>query len=268
MKLKKSKLYKLAEKHGTDKASHGYTNYYEKLFNDSKNKKINLLELGIFRGDSIKMWNEYFDNGNIYCIDYLGPENSMTENSIFQEETINNLKNKSDKIYPYICDQTDSTTLNKIFKNIDFDFIIDDASHTQKETLLSLGILFQKLKPNGIYIIEDMCTLWDFQTGSNWGQKHKLNKDDIDIKNLPSLDLFTDTIHYVLKEFNKEKIFFSEYLSSFENNYLSENILDINIVYAPRNIKIKKQNEYMAISNPGTQKTKLSAGSLAIITKK
>ena len=268
MKLTSNKLYKLSEKYGTDKSSHGYVHYYDELFGNKKNKEINLLELGIFKGASIKMWDKYFKKGNIYCIDHLGTENPLTNNTIFSEEVINNLKKESHKIYPYLCEQNDSVKLNEIFQDINFDFIIDDASHFQKESIQSLGILFQKLNHNGVYVIEDMCTLWDFQTGSNWGQKYKLSEEDIDFENLPSKELFSDTLHYCFEKFNEEKIFFSEYLSNFENNYLSENIKSIDIIYAPRTKKQNIENGYHTIRNEGSKNSKLSAGSLAVITKK
>ena len=61
-------LCSLAYKYGTDKVQHGYTLYYNELFKNSKNDKFNFLELGIFKGSSILMWNEYFINANIYIV--------------------------------------------------------------------------------------------------------------------------------------------------------------------------------------------------------
>ena len=43
MKLTSNKLYKLSEKYGTDKSSHGYVHYYDELFESTyfeQNKKI------------------------------------------------------------------------------------------------------------------------------------------------------------------------------------------------------------------------------------
>ena len=42
------KLGELARKHGTDKLSHGYINYYDKYFNQLDIK--NLLEIGVREG--------------------------------------------------------------------------------------------------------------------------------------------------------------------------------------------------------------------------
>ena len=52
---------KLNEKgYGTDKGVR-YLSNYENHFNHLVNEKINLLELGIFKGDSLLMWRDYFD---------------------------------------------------------------------------------------------------------------------------------------------------------------------------------------------------------------
>ena len=272
-------LCKIAFKHDTDKGKHRYTYYYHKLFKDFRKKKINVLELGIYKGSSIKMWDEYFEKGNIYCIDHLLSENPLTDSVIFNEDTIQELQSYSQKILPYICSQNDEDSLNNIFKGVSFDFIIDDASHFQKESLQSLGILFKKLKKGGIYIIEDMCTLWGFQTGSNWGQKFNNNTNDNSDKKewldhfvktgkLYDAKLFNDTIHYALKKFMETKLFYSEYLSEADNDYLSKNIDDIEIINSPQELEKHIHDQFNIPRDPGSVDSMLTAGSLAIIKKK
>ena len=46
-----------------------YLDNYERLFSGIKNEKITLLELGIFRGESLLLWENYFSNGKIIGID-------------------------------------------------------------------------------------------------------------------------------------------------------------------------------------------------------
>lgn len=57
-------------KYKTDKGtSHAYIEgFYSKKFNDP-NKKIRLLEIGILEGESLKLWRDYFVNGEIWGID-------------------------------------------------------------------------------------------------------------------------------------------------------------------------------------------------------
>ena len=74
-------LTTLANKYKTDKGTmdygHGYSVTYEELFKDLVDKPIKLLEIGVcdprFPGASLKMWEEYFLNGEIVGMD-INPE--------------------------------------------------------------------------------------------------------------------------------------------------------------------------------------------------
>ena len=74
------KLDELGKKYNTDKASvyntgdkiikaHDYLNRYELFLNAMLNEEFTLVELGCFRGSSLKMWEEYFKNATIIGID-------------------------------------------------------------------------------------------------------------------------------------------------------------------------------------------------------
>jgi len=73
----------LALKYGTDKASdfHNYTEFYDKYFNLDRGNIKNVLEIGVFRGNSLRMWKDYFFNAIIYGID-------IDKNCNFTEERI------------------------------------------------------------------------------------------------------------------------------------------------------------------------------------
>ena len=48
------------------------------------------------------------------------------------------------------------------FKDINFDVIADDGSHINSDIIDNFKILFKKLSPNGVYLIEDLHTAyWD-----------------------------------------------------------------------------------------------------------
>lgn len=277
IKNKVTELCNLATKYGTDKVTHGYTKYYDLILNKDKNNDINFLELGIYKGSSILMWNEYFTKGTIYCIDNCQKE-TCSGTVICNTNTVEEL-NKNPKIKGYYCNQDDENRLNKIFDNIEFDYICDDASHYQKETLKSLAILFKKLKSGGTYIIEDLCNIIDLQTGSYWGQKEHLfevndngevqhfwpdNRWMEDYKKTGKLkdeNLYNDTMIPVFDKYVKTNVFYSEYLTNEENDYLTNNIKSIKFVSAPitRPFNLKYN---------GTPGTLLKTGALAIIEKK
>ena len=58
-------------KYKTDNESrHKYcSSYYDQVFYNLKDKKLNILEIGIKNGSSLVLWNEYFKNSIIYGID-------------------------------------------------------------------------------------------------------------------------------------------------------------------------------------------------------
>ena len=271
-----TELCNLARKYGTDKVIHGYTLYYNELFQKKKDENLNFLELGIFRGSSILMWHDYFVNSTIYCIDNCLPE-KCSGKTICPSTSIDKLNKYSNRIKAYLCEQENNDFINILFNIITCDYIVDDASDFQKETLQSLVIFFKKLKSGGIYIIEDICNLWGFQTGSWWGQKNGKkdtnagsNKWLEDYKmtgKLKDEELFNDSIHYVLRNFINTQNFYSEYLTDEENKYLTDNILKIELIIAPEQ-RSKEIHDLGIPTYPGTKNTKLKNGAIGIIYKK
>ena len=142
-------LSSLAKKYGTDKHSHHYIPHYERIFEPLKDKRLNILEIGVREGWSHLMWSEYFKNSNIYGVDNFS-------DPVFEINSIEKRYN-FEKIVVFIGDQTDEAFLND---SIDFgpDVIIDDGGHMMSHQQLSLKYLFGKLNPGGYYIIEDLHT--------------------------------------------------------------------------------------------------------------
>jgi 23S rRNA U2552 (ribose-2'-O)-methylase RlmE/FtsJ len=94
-------------------------------------------------GSSLRVWKDYFKNAEIYGADL--------------DKTI--LFNNEDKIHTFYVDQLDSGSIKKMWDNIgktNFDIIIDDGLHTYDANLNFFLNSFDKLKKNGIYIIEDV----------------------------------------------------------------------------------------------------------------
>ena len=60
---------KLGDAVGTDKTVHRYLLHYEVRFESRRNEEIALLEIGVMRGASLRMWRDYFPRGAIDGID-------------------------------------------------------------------------------------------------------------------------------------------------------------------------------------------------------
>lgn len=207
------RLKDIANKYFTDKreSEHNYVKFYEKHFEGIRNNNLKILEIGIFRpkpesgrevGASLKTWYDYFPNANIYGVD------------------INDFKDvENDRIKTIIADQGFRNTENNVngLSTIiekfggDFDIIIDDGGHTMSQQLVTLGYLFKFLKPNGIFVIEDLHTsYWD-----------KLKNRTTNLYNNTKTK---NTTLNVLLEYTKTKKIFSEFITDSETTYLNNNI--------------------------------------------
>lgn len=147
-------LSKLAKLYGTDKFEHGYTPIYESYFREIKNKKLQVLEIGVggganikFGGNSLKVWAKYFTHSQILGIDIY-------------DKTLVDYR----RIKTYQGNQSDANFLSQ-FTNLDV--IIDDGGHVNSDVIKSFEILFPKLKSGGFYCIEDIeNSYWSESGGS------------------------------------------------------------------------------------------------------
>jgi len=130
---------------GTDKSSihHDYLRFYEGFFQAFKNSPIRLLEIGILDGASLKTWERYFKSATIVGAD-INPSAVFFEGGRTAVEIVD-----QSNIEELICLAT---------KYGPFDIIIEDGSHLWEHQVTSLRTLFPFLKPNGIYIVEDLQT--------------------------------------------------------------------------------------------------------------
>jgi hypothetical protein len=140
-----------ASRYDTDKAEHPhYLQAYEEYFRPLLKNDIRLLELGVYKGGSLLLWRDYFEQGLIVGLD-LDPIK---------------LDDPAGRIRIYQGMQQDRELLNRIARENapqGFDVIIDDCSHIGELTRISFWHLFDNhLKPGGIYVIEDWSTgYWD-----------------------------------------------------------------------------------------------------------
>ena len=116
---------------------------------------------------------------------------------------------KSERVKNFFLDNSERISLdrNLINKKINFDIIIEDASHMLKDQIISLFMLFKLLRPGGIFIIEEI----DFP-------EKKLNmREDQEPPDLKS----------ILKNILLQKEFFSNYIKDEEKNYFLNNYKSI-----------------------------------------
>lgn len=129
------KISEVLAKYDTDKVrEHSYGYAYDDIFSRfNRHDSLNVLEVGIQKGQSLLAWKEYFPNAKITGVDI-----------------VDQVENKNDSISYVIQDI-------KEFKTEDtFDIVIDDGSHWLKDVVPTLAYFSQKLNPKGVIIVEDV----------------------------------------------------------------------------------------------------------------
>lgn len=158
--FKMQTLDQLGLKYGTDKASsgHNYLQYYERFFAPIKDHTLDIMEIGIWEGASLKLWQEYFPNARIYGVD---------------NQPMSQWEDK--RIQTYVCDQGSVDQLTSLADAIaPMSIIIDDGSHEGIHQWTSFNTLFPTLKPGGMYIIEDLLCSYDVRWNYPLDFKNKI----------------------------------------------------------------------------------------------
>ena len=134
-----------------DKGSvHSYIELYEHLLAPYRAKgNATILEIGLFRGESLRLWEEYFGpEAWVHGIDACDqPLGGMADLRPMIAEGTHNI---------HLLDATDKAKVNARFDGIDFDVIVEDASHGLQQQLDIYAAFRDKLKPGGLYVIEDV----------------------------------------------------------------------------------------------------------------
>jgi len=154
-------LHKLIEKYGSDKNVSNYTDSYLRFFEPLKDKKLNILEIGLgtiipgakssmhdwktaqvqdYRpGASLRVWQDFFKNAMVYGGD-------------IQEDT----QFTDDRIKTFLFNSQNGIECNQTLKDLTFDIIIDDGDHDAISQIKTLYNLIHRVNPKGFYIIEDV----------------------------------------------------------------------------------------------------------------
>ena len=124
------------------KAAHDYLRHYDYLFAQFRQDKFSLVEFGCAEGASLRTWEQYFPNAEIYGVD-------LDENA---------KRHETDRIHIVIGDATSQEThdLLKAETGGSAFIILDDASHAWGDQRRSFELFWDILSPEGFYIVEDL----------------------------------------------------------------------------------------------------------------
>jgi demethylmacrocin O-methyltransferase len=137
----------------TDKkrGAHGYTTNYTRHLGGRRRAVSCVLEIGIgghedpdAGGGSLRMWRSYFPNATVYGID------------IYEKRV-----GGDSRIVVLQADQSDRESLERAVAGcLPFDLVVDDGSHVGSHIIISFEVLFPRVAPGGLYVIEDVATAY------------------------------------------------------------------------------------------------------------
>lgn len=132
--------------------TNNYFDVYERHLSRFLTNDTVLLEIGVGLGGSLQMWKAFLGRtSKIIGID-INPECKKYE---------------EDGIDIFIGSQDDPKLIDDIFaKYPRIDIVIDDGSHQMRHMVDSFNLIYERLHPNGVYIVEDIHTCyWDKYNG-------------------------------------------------------------------------------------------------------
>ena len=156
---------------------------------------MNILEIGSFYGNASASLFFYFKNSFLYAAD------------IFPDL----FRYKSKRINNFFVDSSEELSIKKNIINttIMFDIIIEDASHSLKDQIISLFLLFKKIKSGGLFIVEEL----DFPD----------TRKDMNLNNEKP------TLREIFKKIKKNEFFDSKYILPEDKKYFLKNYSAIEI---------------------------------------
>ncbi|MDR2946349.1 MAG: class I SAM-dependent methyltransferase [Candidatus Adiutrix sp.] len=147
--FKSTTLDGLGRKHQTDKsgswgAAHDYLRKYEFFFRPLRREAFTFMELGVYKGASLKVWEEYFERAEIVGVD-------------IEAETLAHAGGRVKVLLGDLSQTAFLQTLPALMPRV----ILDDASHWWADQLRALFVLYPQLMSGGLYIVEDLQTSFE-----------------------------------------------------------------------------------------------------------
>jgi|HubBroStandDraft_2_1064218.scaffolds.fasta_scaffold46897_1 23S rRNA U2552 (ribose-2'-O)-methylase RlmE/FtsJ len=148
-----------------------YFEAYERHFGRFRGRDVHILEIGIYSGGSLQMWQSYFGpNSRIYGVDI------ESKCKAYESESVQVL----------IGDQADRSFWKRVKQEVpNLDVVIDDGGHLPEQQIVTLEELLPHLRPGGVYLCEDILQPFNDFSSYIYGLAQNLNTADV-IENNPA----------------------------------------------------------------------------------
>lgn len=158
-----SDFYEIWERQEGGHKKYSYFALYDRLFSPYRNTGATLLEIGVYKGASIKSWREYLGDGSTVVGVDVNPDCVQWDDP-------------ADRRHVRIGDQSDPAFLQRLGEEFGpFNIVVDDGSHMTDHQIASFNGLFARyVAPGGVYFIEDTNT-------SLWAAYRRGGKDIFDL---------------------------------------------------------------------------------------
>lgn len=136
---------------GTDQSSlfHAYTFYFHELLSPIRHKWVNVLEIGVLGGNSLCMWDAFFDH----------PRTNIVGIDIHERWK----PDEGSRCKFRLGSQDDPAFIASLVHEFGmFDIVLDDGSHFSRHQKISLDILWPYVNPGGIYCVSDVHTSYTY----------------------------------------------------------------------------------------------------------
>jgi len=130
---------------GTDKSSivtrcWDFLRHYDRIFQPFRHRDINVIEIGVAGGHSLRMWDWYFSAATIVGVD-INPTAR---------------RHATGRAQVAIGSQADAHFLRKLMRAHPPTIFIDDGSHLAEHNIFTFEQVFPQMLPGGFYVVEDL----------------------------------------------------------------------------------------------------------------
>jgi hypothetical protein len=141
-------LFQIWKKQHTARA-HKWAHYFEAyhaIFAHRRAQAMRILEIGVYKGASLRLWKQYFDDPECVLV------------GIDIHPSCAQFDSPRENVHVRIGSQADAAFLDAVTREFGpFDIIMDDGSHHTSHMIASFNHLFASaLKDDGIYLAEDL----------------------------------------------------------------------------------------------------------------